>query len=136
MFSNNAAEFGGGAISSGNNSPSGNTLSVTNSTFSGNRSEGGGAILIEVGGSVVVNNSTFSNNSDLDGKGKGGAIDNENSSANAEDHPGGTDIIDNSTFSNNQALQGAAIFNTGPLNVNYSTFSGNSASIGGWHLQP
>ncbi len=90
------------------------TLTVTNTTFSGNSSAYGGAIWN--GGTLFVSNSTFSNNSAANGGGIG------NSS---------TMTVSNCTFSGNSAFWGGGIYNEGTLTVNTSTFSGNSAFWGG-----
>jgi len=75
-FSNNIASGGGlggfgGAIGSGRNTPTGNTLTIGNSRFLGNQAASGGAIFIGIGGSVIVTSSTFSGNNALLGDGKG-----------------------------------------------------------------
>jgi CSLREA domain-containing protein len=96
------------------------TLDITDSTFSGNSALFGGAI--ENDGTLDVTNSTFSGNSST----YGGAIEND-----------GTLKVTNSTFSGNSAVSsdtttyGGAIDNFGTLEVSYSTFSGNSADDGG-----
>ena len=97
------------------------TLNVTNSTFSGNSTDGfGGGIVNNGSGTLNVSNSTFSGNSV--GNGPGGGIVNF-----------GTLNVTNSTFSGNSAGNGpgGGINNFGTLNVTNSTFSGNSGSIGG-----
>jgi CSLREA domain-containing protein len=77
----------------------GGTVTVTNSTFSGNSAgDSGGAIFNESGSTLRVTNSTFSGNSAGD---SGGGIYN-----------GGTLTVTNSTFSGNSAsTQGGAILN-------------------------
>jgi len=109
---NGNASDGGGIL---NNS----TLTVNNSTFSGNKADlGGGGGIVNLGGTVKVNNSTFSGNSATD---SGGGIFNN-----------GTLTVNNSTFSGNSATNwGGGIFNNGTLTVNNSTFSGNKASNNG-----
>jgi len=92
------------------------TLTVSNSTFSGNDAYNGGAIFNE-GGTLTVTNSTFSGNSaHLDGG--GGAISNDY----------GLLTVSNSTFSGNQAYNGGAIDNYDTLTVTNSTLLGNSAN--------
>jgi fibronectin-binding autotransporter adhesin len=93
----------------------GGTLTVANSTFSGNSATLGGGILNS--GTLTVVNSTFSSNSAAD---SGGGI------ANA-----GTLTVANSTFSTNSADNGGGIANYGTLTMANSTFSGNSAASGG-----
>ncbi len=97
------------------------TLTVTNSTLSGNSAGGfGGGIHNEVG-TLTVTNSTLSDNSATDYW--GGGISNDD----------GTVAVTNSTFSgNNAAIDGGGIFCWfGTLTVTNSTFSGNSAYFGG-----
>jgi predicted outer membrane repeat protein len=92
---------------------------VTNSTFSGNTaSQSGGAIY----GLGTVTNSTFSNNTAF-GTGGGGAIEGG----------GGILTVTNSTFSNNMASngRGGAIDGYRTAVVTNSTFSSNSAQSGG-----
>ncbi len=98
------------------------TLTVTNSTFSGNNaaSVGDGGAIFNNGGTVTVTNSTFSGNS---ASRTGGAIFNTS---------GGTLTVTNSTFSNNSAAaDSGAIRNDGTLTVTNSTFSNNSAATDG-----
>ena len=112
--------FGGGIYNYGG------TLTVSNSTLSGNSTilgigVGGGGIDNPLGAKLMVINSTFSGNSAPDGY--GGAILND-----------GTLTVINSTFSGNSAVSagaGGAIYNTGSATVSFSTFSGNSGSYGG-----
>jgi predicted outer membrane repeat protein len=92
------------------------TLTVSNSTFSGNDAYNGGAISND-GGTLTVTNSTFSGNSTYLGGG-GGAISNG----------GGLLTVSNSTFSGNHAYNGGAIDNYDTLTVTNSTFLGNSAN--------
>ncbi len=104
--------FGGGGIF--NNG----TLTVTNSTISGNTGSdiGGGIFNL---GALTVTNSTISGNTANDG---GGILN------------GGTLTVTNSTISGNTAaLGGGGIFNTGgnTLTVTNSTISGNTANGGG-----
>jgi hypothetical protein len=98
----NGSGFEGGGILG----TSGSTLTVTNSTFSGNTASiAGGAIL--TGGTVTVTNSTFYDNS-AGSTGTGGGI------YNAE----GTLTLTNSTFYGNSAGSGGGIFvEDGTLNI-------------------
>ncbi len=96
---------------------SGGTLTVDNCTFSNNNaSRSGGAIYNNTGVALNVTNSTFSGNSALDYA--GGGIYNFNS----------TLTIANSTFSGNSAFHGGGIynFNNATANITNCTFSGNS----------
>ncbi|MCX7791115.1 MAG: CSLREA domain-containing protein [Chloroflexaceae bacterium] len=104
---------GGGVVNSG-------TLTVSNSTFSGNSAGSGGGIVNLSSGTLTVINSTFSGNS----ANFGGGIDNA----------GGTVTVTNSTFSGNSAnVRGGGIYNNpgSTLTVTNSTFSGNGATNGG-----
>ncbi len=102
----------------------GDTLTVTNCTFSGNSSgEGGfgglgGAIYGT--GFLTVTNSTFSNNSAF----VGGGILNNN-----RDY--GLVTVTNSTFSGNSAADGGGIYNYASTTVSNSTYFNNSADGGG-----
>jgi len=92
------------------------TLTVTNSTLSGNSaSQKGGGILNA--GTLTVTNSTLASNSAGD---DGGGIRNYN---------GSTLTVTNSTLASNSAGDlGGGIINLGALTVTNSTLSGNSAS--------
>ena len=123
---------GGGIDNSG-------TLTVTNSTFFGNKIGnctsgsvcGGAGGAIYNGGRSTIRNSTFSGNSagaGLDNIGYGGAIENE-----------GSMTVNRSTFSGNSvdgggsggAISNGAISTRGTLTVTDSTFSGNGAGHDG-----
>jgi hypothetical protein len=103
----------GGGIYSGSG-----TLTVTNSTFSGNNAAAGvgaGGGIYDLLGTLTVTNSTFSGNSA--GSGAGGIYSGA-----------GTLTVTNSTFSSNS---GGGITNDGStLTVTNSTFSGNSGGPG------
>jgi len=102
------------------------TVTIINTTISGNRAEVGGAICN--GGKLTIRNSTFSDNNVR--QDKAGAIANY-----------GLVVIDNSTFSRNNSRsigRGGAIQNggilyhaAGTLIISNSTFSGNEAGGGG-----
>ena len=134
--------MGGGGIS--NNE----SLTVTNSTFSGNSASGnsgnnwGGGIYTS--GTLTVTNSTFSGNFATHGGGmflNGGlfAVTNSTFSGNLANGAGGgiisygTLTVTNSTFSGNSAASngGGISSSYGTLAVTNSTFSGNSAFSGG-----
>jgi hypothetical protein len=92
-------------------------LTVTNSTFSGNSSQSGGAIFVGRG-TADISNSTFLGNSATNA---GGGILNWI----------GSITVINSTFSGNSAYQGGGIYNdVSFLTLKNSTFSGNSATKG------
>jgi CSLREA domain-containing protein len=90
-------------------------LSVIDSLFLGNFSDWGAGIWNS--GTASVKNSTFTKNNGT----SGGGITNN----------GGTLIVSNSTFYGNTATWGGGIDNSGTLTVTNSTFSGNTASSGG-----
>ena len=96
---------------------SGSTLTVTNSTFSGNTGSFGGGGIYNLGGDLTVANSTFSGNS----ADRGGGIYNA----------GGTLTVANSAFSGNTAVNGGGIYDVGTASVTNSTISGNTATSGG-----
>ena len=91
-------------------------LSISESSFSGNSAEWGGAIYNAGDGELSIINSSFSRNSAE----RGGAIDNA----------GELDVT-NSAFQNNLADRGGAIYNAEELSISDSTFSDNSAEYGG-----
>lgn len=104
----------GGAVNSAGTS----TLVVTNSVFSGNSTPGGGGgSAIYGGGTTTITGSTFSNN---DGGTNGGGalwIDGSNGAT-----------ITNSTFTNNINATGSAIYvNSSVATIVNSTFSGNTS---------
>jgi hypothetical protein len=126
--SGNSAGAGGGIYNLGNA-----TLTVTNSTLSGNSASlGGGGIYNAGSGSpaaLTVTNSTLSGNS----ASNGGGIFND-----GQEIGSATLTLSNSTLSGNSASNsGGGIFNDGAstgnatLTVTNSTLSGNSASLGG-----
>jgi len=138
-FINNSPASGiGGGILSFNNA---GTLTVSNSTFTGNSADQGGAIYTT--GITTINNSTFTGNS----AGEGGGIQNIGTlTVNDSTFTGNSAVIGggirnfndstltvrNSTFSSNFANNGGGILNDGAqLTVSNSTFSGNAASFGG-----
>jgi CSLREA domain-containing protein len=94
------------------------TLSIANSTLSGNIANNGGGIFNN--GALTVSNSTLSGNSATSGS--GGGITNS-----------GTLTVNNSTLSGNSATAtGGGINNSsGTLNITNSTLSGNTATGNG-----
>lgn len=128
-------DYGGGVYNQG-------TLTVTNSTLSGNTA-GYGSGGIHNDGTLTVTNSSFSDNSGNYGGGIGnyGTLT-VTASAFSENSAGssgggihsnyGTVTVTNSTFSGNSASNsGGGISNNDTLTVTNSTFAGNSASTGG-----
>jgi CSLREA domain-containing protein len=106
-----------GNINSGGGILNGGTLTVTNSTLSGNFAEFGGGI--SNSGTLTVTNSTLSGNSATNGHG-GGILN------------GSTLTVTNSTLSDNSAtLSGGGFFNYGTLTLTNSTLYHNSAEFGG-----
>ncbi|MEZ4709298.1 MAG: tandem-95 repeat protein [Caldilineaceae bacterium] len=95
------------------------TVTVTDSTISGNTAVSGGGIYNTNSGTVTVTNSTISGNTASD---FGGGIYNNNS---------GTVTVTNSTFSGNSAINGGGIYNRGMVTVTNSTISGNTATNSG-----
>ncbi|MBI3151019.1 MAG: HYR domain-containing protein [Chloroflexi bacterium] len=142
LFTGNTANGGyGGAIAS--YFVSGNTVTINNSTFSGNNASIGGAAFADNGGTVTITGSTFTGNnsgslggaifnagsltllsSTLSGNssGNGSAINNDST---------GTLTVKNSTLSNNIASSEGTIRNLGIVTITNSTLSGNSAPNGG-----
>ena len=142
-----------GANSGGDGGGIGNlgTLTLTNSTISGNSAEFGGGIIND--GTATVTNSTISGNSaengtpfnaDGGGIGNGGTLTVTNSaiSGNSADYGGGisnfessTATVTDSTISGNSANGeeevGGGIDNDGTLTVANSTIAGNTASPAG-----
>ncbi|HJS28739.1 MAG TPA: choice-of-anchor Q domain-containing protein, partial [Anaerolineales bacterium] len=118
---NNSTLSGNSNVGSSGGISNNGTVTVNNSTLSGNSAyfTGGG---IRNFGTVTINNSTLSGNSAL--AGYGGGITN-----------GGTTgilTVNNSTLSGNSAgTNGGGIFNNGTLTVSNSTLNGNSAGSGG-----
>jgi CSLREA domain-containing protein len=101
------------------------TLNVSNCLFDSNRAVYGGAIN-NFGGSVTITDSTFTSNMAHNGSGY------TRGGAIFNDISGpGTVTIYKSTFSDNSAELGGAIINNGILAIVNSTFSDNSATISG-----
>ena len=107
----------GGAIrNESTNNPASLTLSDT--TFSSNSAENGGAIYNDSGSTLTINpNVAFNSNSAAD---NGGGIFNQ-----------GTATIDGASFNSNSATQksGGAIYTTGNLTVSNSSFTGNTSIV-------
>ena len=100
---------GGGGIYN-----NGGTMTVTNSTLSGNSAINGGGGIYNNGGTVTVTNSTLSGNSATNG---GGGIYNN----------GGTVTVTNSTLSGNSASTGGGIYNGGTVNATNTLIVNNTA---------
>ena len=115
-FSNGAPDGDGGAIFTYDAS-----LSISNSTFTGNAGGDGGAIAVEgSAGVVTITGSTFSGNS---ASNDGGAL-----------HDDTTMVVINSTFTGNSAPAGGAFYDnqaSGPATLINDTFSGNTTTTVG-----
>ncbi len=119
MSNGSSSGLGGSIFNTG-------TLTITNSTLSGNSVSGisglGGGIYNNNGSTLTITNSTLSDNS-VSGStsGLGGGIYNS-----------GTLTITNSTLSDNSATtSGGGIYNNGTLTITNSTIANNSASGSG-----
>jgi hypothetical protein len=133
------ATLSGGSSTNGSGVSNVGTLSIQNSTISGNTGSS-----VANGGTLTIENSTISNNtSNFGGSGivSGGTLtiknstisDNTSNFSGGGVFNGGTLIIENSTISNNRVKQaGGGIFNhAGRLTITNSTISGNIANQGG-----
>ncbi len=109
------------------------TLTLIDSTLTGNQGSFGGA-LSNTTGTVTIENSTLSNNNASGGfLPLGGAIFNAGSDVGGVTTVGTVNVI-NSTISGNQTSgRGGGIYNSpdGVLNVTNSTISDNQATLGG-----
>ena len=122
-FKNNSVPTSaGGAVlnESGDTSKTG-TITITGSTFEGNKAGNGGAVWNGSNGNVTITNSTFKGNTALAGIGQGGAITNADKMT-----------ITGSTFEGNQAGKiGGAIFNAASGKLDFkgtNTFTNNTAA--------
>ncbi len=113
-FTNNdtsIADRNGGAIDIDFNA----TVTIDSCTFSNNNATDGGAI--QSGGSLSINNSTFSSNEAKNTGGGGAVLSN-----------GGDLVITNSTFNNNKAEGSAgALYTSVNASISNSTFAANEA---------
>ncbi len=104
-FANNRANWGGGAIFTGN---SDETVKIIDSTFTNNAADipnpGDGGAIYNQGETLIIKGDTFTSN----GAVNGGAIYNA---------IGGTMTLTTSTFSGNGASVGVDIFNAGTANI-------------------
>ena len=111
----------------------GNTVSISNLTFTSGQADKGGAIFNQ--GDLTIRNCTFTGNSAVTAAGVGGAIDSEGGSQ------GGSLTIINSTISGNSAnLDGGGIYNTHnssalltnvTITKNIADADANSEGVGG-----
>ncbi len=109
LFSNNTAALSGGALDT-----PGETITITDSTFSGNRATDGGALSIG-NGTITITNSTFSGNT---ASSAGGAI---NSNFNA------LFTVTNSTITANSSPDGGGVrtISEMPFQVKNTIIAGN-----------
>ena len=134
IFSNNSAVYSGGGISSNNG-----MIQIANSSFSGNTAtETGCGIYTNISGGLRITNSSFSNNSAAEFG--GGAIitatdllvENStftNNSGSAIRSAAGTVELTGSTFSGNTGS--AVLSGYGSLRIENSTFAENVADLAG-----
>jgi hypothetical protein len=132
--------FGGGIFNSG-------TLTLTESTVSGNTAVADGGGILNSFGTLTLQESTVSGNTAGGNIGSGGGIANENGgtvtltestvSGNTVSRGGGGGIanggtltLKESTVSGNTAFGGGGIYNSGTLTLQESTVSGNTATGG------
>jgi hypothetical protein len=111
---------GGGApgVVGGSGIDNAGSLSLNNSTVTGNHSSEGGGILNRTTGTMTMSGDTVTNNTDT-GPGDGGGIYN-----------GGTMTVRNCTIAANVGLiEGGGIFNSGVLNVDNSTVAYNTLHV-------
>jgi len=120
-FTNNSAGGGpGGAIDLEDLGGGAPTLSITNSTFSGNIAEDGGAVTFasSLASTSSISGSTFTNNSATS---LAGALDSGG--------PGPTFNVTDSTFTGNSSPDGGAIHVTGgTMNLDYSRIYNNTGT--------
>ena len=136
----------GGAILNASFNGAGGTLTVSDSSFSGNSALGGGAIENSESASLTVSGSSFTGNSASGASAGGGAIENAGSPLSVADstftgnsavNVGGAistygGMVSGSTFDNNSAGgEGGGIVNYAVMSLSGSSFSGNSANLGG-----
>lgn len=119
---NSVPTSAGGAVlnESGDTTKTG-TITITGSTFEGNKAGNGGAVWNGFDGTVNIIGSTFKGNTAVAGIGQGGAITNADEMA-----------ITGSTFEGNKAGKlGGAIFNAANGKLTFrgtNTFTGNTAA--------
>lgn len=124
--------IGGGGIISG---AIGNSLTVTNCTFSGNSASGagtfGGGGISHAGGDLTITGSTFTNNTS---SASGGAVGYSAGDPLGRTPSTGTLSVSGSTFSTNTANSAAAgggALDLFDFNLSASTYSVNSSSFSG-----
>jgi predicted outer membrane repeat protein len=143
----NGNDLGGGIVNNGGTLAISNCIVSNNSAGASGSGVGGAGILNNDNGTVTINDTTFSNNSDSAIQNSAGtATVSASSFSNNEDDytPAGSQhgaggaiqnysaaVIDNCTFSDNSVInasvEGGAIYNQGSLWISNSTFSNNTA---------
>jgi hypothetical protein len=108
----NSTLSGNSAVGSGGAIWNDGTLTISKSTLSGNSADSGGAIETGAGGRMTIVNSTLANNSANDG----GAIENDNTAS----------IANSTLFGNSAAFEGGAISNTGTLTIGGTVVAASS----------
>ncbi len=135
---NTVAVVSGGGINNNGNG----TVTVTNSTLSGNRAgDDGGGIWGNNGAVIVINSTLSGNRADDDGGAIAsfGAVTVTNSTLSSNTATingggivsGGVLTVTNSTLSGNTATNGGGIVGAGAVNVTNSNVLGNTATVGG-----
>ncbi len=116
-FGSNSATVGGAIIATRS------TIHVSDSDFSDNSAQAGGAIFVEMGSEVTILDSRFVNNTFMPLNSIGGAVHIEDSTASIGGH---------SLFSSNQAFAGGAIaFFAANGTIFDGNFTSNSAIVAG-----
>ena len=104
-----------GANGGGIRAPGGGTVTLTNSTVSGNTSGGNGGGVAAAGAVTVTNSAISGNTASVNGGGVGA---------------NGVITVTNSTISSNNASTGGGVAASAVVTVTNSTFSGNAAPAG------
>lgn len=131
MFQNNIAGLGGAiGLEYGNLEIANGAQFINNESTSAGATHGGGAIIVwhdpehpNMHSTLTLNNSIFQGNQAIH---NGGAI--------AVFDTGATTTINGGQFTGNQVAKqfGGAIYNTGTMNIDGATFSGNRADVQGY----
>ncbi|MBV5309383.1 choice-of-anchor Q domain-containing protein [Chromatium okenii] len=111
---NNSTISGNSAVNGSGIYNSSSSMSINDSTISGNTSSENGGGIYNASGSVIINNSTISGNTSY----RGGGIYNASGSV----------TVNNSTISGNASSYSSGIYNVSSMTINNSTISGNNYS--------
>ncbi len=130
---------GGAILAGGSSSATGNTVTLNNVVFSGNKTNGnasGGAIAMTGGGDLTITGSVFSNNqAGVNGSGSGGAIYFDNGGNPGNVSINSTTFTDNLTTGSSGGGQGGAVYLAGGSGSTYTLinnrFFGNIAVLQG-----